>query len=225
MIGLSLLPSAHQKAFQRLPVRPSSGLYPTFSLAKGRSLGFASAPPDYRALFGLAFAPAPPLSGLTSPERTTRRIIMQKARRHPYGAPTACRRTVSRSVSLPCSGCFSPFPHGTGSLSVSREYLALPDGPGCFTQDSSCPALLRVPLRPVRVRVRGCHPLWPDFPVRSPPLSGPTSRPYYPGVASTTPVWAPPRSLAATGGITFVLFSCGYLDVSVPRVRPRTSCG
>ena len=97
----------------------------------------------------------------------------------------------------------------------------MPDGPGCFTQDSSCPALLRVPLRPVRVRVRGCHPLWPDFPVRSPPPSGPTSRPYYPGVASTTPVWAPPRSLAATGGITFVLFSCGYLDVSVPRVRPR----
>ena len=25
-------------------------------------------------------------------------------------------------------------------------YLALPDGPGRFTQDSTCPALLRVPL-------------------------------------------------------------------------------
>ena len=32
------------------------------------------------------------------------------------------------------------------TLSVSREYLALPDGPGWFTQDSSCPALLRIPL-------------------------------------------------------------------------------
>ena len=51
---------------------------------------------------------------------------------------------VSGTISLPCSGCFSPFPHGTGSLSVSREYLALPDGPGGFTQDSSCPALLRI---------------------------------------------------------------------------------
>ena len=50
---------------------------------------------------------------------------------------------VSGSLSLPSSGCFSPFPHGTGSLSVSREYLALPDGPGGFTQDYSCPALLR----------------------------------------------------------------------------------
>lgn len=32
-------------------------------------------------------------------------------------------------------------------------------------------------------------------------------------------VWAPPRSLAATGGITVVFFSCRYLDVSVPCVR------
>ena len=49
----------------------------------------------------------------------------------------------SGTLSLPYYGCFSPFPHGTGSLSVSREYLALPDGPGGFTQDDSCPALLR----------------------------------------------------------------------------------
>ena len=31
-------------------------------------------------------------------------------------------------------------------------------------------------------------------------------------------VWASPISLATTLGITFVFFSCGYLDVSVPRV-------
>ena len=53
---------------------------------------------------------------------------------------------VSGSISLPCSGFFSPFPHGTGSLSVSWEYLALPGGPGGFRQDSSCPALLRILL-------------------------------------------------------------------------------
>ena len=34
------------------------------------------------------------------------------------------------------------------------------------------------------------------------------------------PVWAPPVSLAATPGITFVFFSSGYLDVSVRRVPP-----
>ena len=57
-------------------------------------------------------------------------------------APTVCRRPVSGSVSLPSSGCFSPFPHGTGSLSVSKEYLALEGGPPIFEQDFTCPALL-----------------------------------------------------------------------------------
>ncbi len=46
LIGLSLLPSGHPKAFQRLPVRSSSWCYPTFNLPKGRSLGFASTPTD-----------------------------------------------------------------------------------------------------------------------------------------------------------------------------------
>ena len=41
---------------------------------------------------------------------------------------------------------------------------------------------------------------------------------YYPTNAETIVVWAVPRSLAATGGITVVLFSCRYLDVSVPCV-------
>ena len=90
---------------------------------------------------------------------------MQKARRHHLNvAPTACRRMVSGTISLFCSKCFSPFPHGTGSLSVSREYLALPDGPGRFTQDFSCPALLRIPLRFASLRVRVFHPLWNHFP-------------------------------------------------------------
>ena len=73
---------------------------------------------------------------------------MQKARRHHtlLLAPTACRRTVSGTISLPYSGCFSPFPYGTGSLSVSMEYLALPDGAGRFRQDFSGPALLRILL-------------------------------------------------------------------------------
>ena len=72
---------------------------------------------------------------------------MQKARRHATNrAPTACRQTGSGSISLLYSRCFSPFPHGTGSLSVSWEYLALRDGPRRFKQDFSCPALLRMLL-------------------------------------------------------------------------------
>ena len=57
-------------------------------------------------------------------------------------APTDCRRSVSGTVSLPSSGCFSPFPHGTGSLSVGKEYLGLEGGPPMFRQDFTCPALL-----------------------------------------------------------------------------------
>ena len=73
---------------------------------------------------------------------------MQKARRHSLiAAPTACKRTVSGSIALPCSGFFSPFPHGTGPLSVSQEYLALADGTAGFRQDFPGPALLRILLR------------------------------------------------------------------------------
>ena len=108
---------------------------------------------------------------LTWPETVTRRFIMQKARRHPKGAPTACRRMVSGTISLLYARCFSPFPHGTGSLSVSHEYLALPDGPGRFTQNSSCSALLRIPLRLDMLRIRNYHALWLNFPEHSSHIS------------------------------------------------------
>ncbi len=93
---------------------------------------------------------------------------MQKARRHPpRRTPTACRRTVSGTISLPYSGYFSPFPYGTGSLSVSMEYLALPDGAGSFRQDSSGPALLRILLVLLNLCLQGYHLLWPNFPESS----------------------------------------------------------
>ena len=50
-----------------------------------------------------------------------------------------------RSLSLPSSGCFSPFPHGTCALSVAKEYLGLEGGPPIFRQDFTCPALLKDP--------------------------------------------------------------------------------
>lgn len=70
---------------------------------------------------------------------------MQKARRHMINhAPTACRQTVSGTISPRYSRYFSPFPYGTGSLSVDKEYLALRDGTRRFRQDFSGPALLRI---------------------------------------------------------------------------------
>ena len=41
---------------------------------------------------------------------------------------------------------------------------------------------------------------------------------YNPKIAETILVWAVPRSLATTSGITFVFYSSRYLDVSVPWV-------
>ena len=115
-------------------------------------------------------------------------------------APTACRRPVSETVSLPSSGCFSPFPHGTGSLSVSKEYLAFGGGPPIFRQDFTCPALLNTSDQASHT---GLSPISPSFPTGS-------ARPY--GSAG-------PRSLATTNGVSLDVLSSGYLDVSVPRVR------
>ena len=85
-----------------------------------------------------------------------------------HSPPTACKHAVSGTVSLPSQGFFSPFPHGTSSLSVTVEYLALPDGPGSFPQGSTCPAVLRSHSKlGLHFHVRGCHPLWPAFPRRS----------------------------------------------------------
>ena len=68
----------------------------------------------------------------------------------------------------PLPGFFSPFPHGTSSLSVDYEYLALEDGPPIFRQDYTCPALLVARLvPPPTFLVRDYHPLWSDFPFRS----------------------------------------------------------
>jgi hypothetical protein len=65
----------------------------------------------------------------------------------------------------PLPGFFSPFPHGTCSLSVDYEYLALEDGPPIFRQDYTCPALLFSSLVLRRTfHIRGYHPLWPAFP-------------------------------------------------------------
>ena len=117
---------------------------------------------------------------------------------------TACRHTVSGSISLPSPGYFSPFPHGTCSLSVAGKCLALRDGPRRFTQGFTCPVLLRCPVGLFRISHTGLSPSMahlsrcfyypysvfiPD--PTTPPIRGPT-------------VWAVPVSLATTQGIEFL---------------------
>ena len=109
------------------------------------------------------------LRGLASPPTATRWLILQKARRHGrYGRSDCSGARGFRCCFTPLSGCFSPFPHGTGSLSVAGECSALEGGPPGFGPGSSCPALLgKENARPAALRLRGSHPVPPAFPGRS----------------------------------------------------------
>src|SRR5690606_12472747 len=95
-------------------------------------------------LSGLAFAVAPHQKCLASRLRRNSPDHNAKGTQSEGSLPppTACRHVVSGSLSLPAQGCFSPVPHGTRPLSVTRESLALEGGPPGFTPVSSCPALL-----------------------------------------------------------------------------------
>ena len=122
-----------------------------------------------------------------------------KGTRSPLRASTVCRHSVSGSLSLPLSGCFSPFPHGTGSLSVMHEYLGLESGLPMFRQDFTCPALLK------------------DNECSTPTGLSPTIA-RFSNLFSFIPHchWPGPRSLATTYGVSVDVLSFRYLDVSVP---------
>ena len=71
------------------------------------------------------------------------------------------------------------------------------------------------------LRLQDYHPLWSPFPERSTRMNEPISWSYNPPRCCHREVWAVPRSLTTTWGITLVFFSCSYLDVSVRSVRPQ----
>ena len=116
----------------------------------------------------------------------------------------------------PLPGFFSPFPHGTGALSVDYEYLALEDGPPIFRQDYTCPALLVATLvPPPPFRIRGYHPLWPDFPDRS-------------ANVMAKGCWLVRFRSPLLSESRLISISSPYLDVSVQEVRsipPMNSAG
>jgi hypothetical protein len=113
LIGLSPLPTGHPKTFQRQPVRASTMCYHSFTLPMGRSHGFASTTTNYNALFRLAFATAPVLKTLTWLVTVTRRLIMQKARRHPD------KSGLRPLVSVWFQDLFHSVIHGTFHLSLT----------------------------------------------------------------------------------------------------------
>ena len=68
LIGLSPLPTSHPSGFQPTPVRASTGCYPSFTLLMGRSPWLRVCTPVLNSALvtGLAFAAAPPETGLAS---------------------------------------------------------------------------------------------------------------------------------------------------------------
>lgn len=115
----------------------------------------------------------------------------------PRRAPTACKHTVSGTLSLRSSRFLSSFSRLTGSLSVVEEYLALEGGPPIFNQGFTRPSLLLA----CRFLTTGLSPSLARFSIRFAQLT------------------VCPLSLAATHGIAVAFFSCAYLDVSVLHVR------
>lgn len=72
----------------------------------GRSPGFGSTACNLFALLRLGFPAASHLKCLTLLQTVTRWFVLQKARGHTLGAPTACKHRVSGSISLPFRGSF-----------------------------------------------------------------------------------------------------------------------
>ena len=133
---------------------------------------------------------------------------------------------VSGSLSLPAQGCFSPVPHGTRSLSVTRESLALEGGPPSFTPDYSSRALLRN-------STTYSSSLLPTglSPSMAPRSKGLRLASPYACVGPTTPRPQGPRfglypfRSPLLRASRLISLSTGYLDVSVPLVCPPACAG
>ena len=151
----------------------------------------------------------------------------------------------SGTISLFCSKCFSPFPHGTGTLSVRQVCLDLPHGRGRFTRDSTRPALLGTHDRKTAsFQVRGWHPLRPGLQACSPGKPFYDSRPVRRNrdtrsrnTTNATPdgyrapmVWSDPLSLATTHGVSLPAGTEMFHFPAYPRnnkvpCRPMTAGG
>src|SRR6476619_596110 len=109
LIGLSPLSTGHPPGFQPWWVRSSTRSYPRYNLPMDRSLRFGSTACDSFALFRLAFATATPQRVNLATYRNSQAHSSKGTRsRPPEGddALTACKPTVSGTISLPSRGTF-----------------------------------------------------------------------------------------------------------------------
>src|SRR3989338_4482494 len=89
---------------------------------------------------------------------------------------------VSDTISSPSPGCFSPFPHGTGSLSIAAEYLVLAHSHAGFPQGFSSPVVLKNTSRRVITPFA-----YRALTVSGPPFQGSSTREVIPKIGSPSP--------------------------------------
>ena len=222
LIGLSPLPTAHPPGFQPRRVRPSTRSYTCLSLAMGRSPRFGSRTRHCTPSFGLALATATP-HGLTSRHATDSQAHSSIGT--PPPPPPRTRGGTGSDGSqapgfrysfTPLPGYFSPFPHGTHPLSVTRTYSGsqvvladshrIPRAP-CYNGHAPTPT-------PTRFRLRGYHPLRHAIPDAS--ATRPRKRP---APAETGNKHAPqprrrnPRRVSHDNGLAIIRFRSPLLTV------------
>ena len=97
------------------------------------------------ALLRLGFPTAPHLKCLTLPVSVTRRTVLQKVRGCAYKALPQLVDTGFQVLFHSPPGVLFTFPSRYYTLSVTKSYLALGDGPPVFPPDFSCPVILWIP--------------------------------------------------------------------------------
>ncbi len=223
--GISPLPTAHPTILNHRWVRASSPHYRAFTLAMGSSRGFGSARCHQTPSSDSLSLRLRPLTALTS--RDTEQLAGSFFNRHAVTARSCSDCSWAHGFRI----FASPF-RGAFHLSLTvlfaigrRGYVALEGGPPSFPRDSSCPAVLRCPTRgagravaygtvtrsgrpsqAVRLAPGLLHLRAARGPLRwvlQPPASNARG-------LGTGRVWAPPRSLTTTSGISVDLFSSGY---------------
>ena len=95
--------------------------------------------------------------------KTLKRQAVFNIQTDPHSALNDCKQTVSGSISLGSPPFFSPFPHGTCTLSVQQQYLGLDRGRPGFRQNITCSALLRILLSKTKLSYTGVSPSVPNL--------------------------------------------------------------
>ena len=223
--GISPLPTAHPSILNHRWVRASSPHYRTFTLAMGSSRGFGSAPRHKTPSSDSLSLRLRPTTALTW--RDAEQLAGSFFNRHAVTPLRVLRLLVGarfQDLCIPLPGCFSPFPHGTVRYRSSRVFslggwsprlpagFLVPRGTQVPNQRRRSRFIYGTvtrsgrPSQAVRLRAGLLHRRDPCGDLRwvlQPPRRNARR-------LDTARVWAGPRSLTTTSGISVDVSSSGY---------------